>query len=141
MSMFRPVAWLAAAILYTTATLASPTSWAGEFVVQPLTVPEMKAVFGQVESRIVVPARVRIGGSVQDLRVSQGDEVKEGDVIAVIVVSHALLEALDALGHVAHQFRNLAAAEHQKHDHQNDQPVPNRKRTHCMSLLNCFPQN
>lgn len=83
--MFRPVAWLAAAILFTTATLASPTSWAGEFVVQPLTVPEMKAVFGQVESRIVVPARARIGGTIRELRVSQGDEVKEGDTIAVVV--------------------------------------------------------
>jgi RND family efflux transporter MFP subunit len=90
--MFRPVVWLAAAILYTTATLASPTSWAGEFVVQPLTVPEMKAVFGQVESRIVVPARARIGGTIRELRVSQGDEVKEGDTIAVDVDDQLALQ-------------------------------------------------
>ncbi len=45
----------------------------------------MKAVFGQVESRIVLPARARIGGSISELRVSQGDGVKEGDIIATIV--------------------------------------------------------
>jgi len=58
---------------------------AGEFTVHPVVVPEMKAVFGQVESRIVVPARARIGGSVRDIRASEGDEVKEGQVIATIV--------------------------------------------------------
>jgi RND family efflux transporter MFP subunit len=58
---------------------------AGEFVVKATTIPEMKAVFGQVESRIVVPARARIGGSVRELRVTQGDEVREGQAIAVVV--------------------------------------------------------
>lgn len=58
---------------------------ATEFVVRATTVPEMKAVFGQVESRIVVPARARIGGSVRELRVTQGDQVREGQAIAVVV--------------------------------------------------------
>ncbi|WP_319798479.1 efflux RND transporter periplasmic adaptor subunit [Nitrobacter sp.] len=58
---------------------------AAEFVVKATTIPEMKAVFGQVESRIVVPARARIGGSVRELRVTQGDEVREGQAIAVVV--------------------------------------------------------
>ena len=60
-------------------------SFAAEFLVQPLTVPEMKAVFGRVESRIVVPGRARIGGVVQDVRVGEGDQVSKGDVIALIV--------------------------------------------------------
>ncbi len=42
-----------------------------------------------------------------------------------VVVGHALLEALDALGHVAHQFGDLASPEHEKDDHQHDHPVPN----------------
>lgn len=52
----------------------------------------LKAVFGQVESRIVVPARARIGGSIRELRVSQGDEVKEGDIVAVVVDDKLVLQ-------------------------------------------------
>jgi RND family efflux transporter MFP subunit len=76
---------------FLTATLAGVTiigataTEASEFIVKATTIPEMKAVFGQVESRIVVPARARIGGSVRELRISQGDEVREGQAIAVIV--------------------------------------------------------
>jgi multidrug efflux pump subunit AcrA (membrane-fusion protein) len=55
---------------------------AADFIVKATTIPEMKAVFGLVESRIVVPARARIGGSVRELRISQGDEVKEGQADA-----------------------------------------------------------
>lgn len=77
---------------------------AAEFLVRATTVPDMKAVFGQVESRIVVPARVRIGGTVRELSVGQGDEVKEGDTIAVIVDDKLALQLdaararIDALG-------------------------------------------
>lgn len=67
------------------AAVGTPDAGAAEFVVKATTIPEMKAVFGQVESRIVVPARARIGGSVRELRISQGDEVKEGQAIAVVV--------------------------------------------------------
>jgi RND family efflux transporter MFP subunit len=66
------------------ASRIAPTT-AGEFAVKATTISEMKAVFGQVESRIVVPARARIGGSIRELRISQGDEVKEGQAIAVVV--------------------------------------------------------
>lgn len=37
------------------------TAGAGEFVVKNATIIEMKAVFGQVQSRIVVPARADRG--------------------------------------------------------------------------------
>lgn len=83
--MPRPALRLIAIVLAVSGTFAAPRSWAAEFVVQPLTIPEMKAVFGQVESRIVLPARARIGGSIRELRVSQGDGVREGDIIATIV--------------------------------------------------------
>ncbi|WP_421724063.1 efflux RND transporter periplasmic adaptor subunit [Bauldia sp.] len=58
---------------------------AAEFEVTPIVVDETKAVFGQVESRDPVPARARIGGTVREIRVDEGSEVAEGDVIAVIV--------------------------------------------------------
>ena len=69
----------------------SPAS-AEEFAVKTTTITEMKAVFGQVESRTVVPARARIGGTIREIRVSEGSEVKEGDVIAVVVDDKIALE-------------------------------------------------
>ncbi|MGF0539522.1 efflux RND transporter periplasmic adaptor subunit [Agrobacterium sp. ES01] len=48
------------------------------------TVPVWKAVYGRVEARDSVPARARIGGIVVELKVTEGDEVHTGDVIATI---------------------------------------------------------
>jgi RND family efflux transporter MFP subunit len=67
------------------ATLAAQQAAATEFVVTTTTRIETKAVFGQVESRSVVPARARIGGTISELSVSEGDVVKAGDVIAIVV--------------------------------------------------------
>jgi len=83
--MSRLISCALATILVSAPMLGIAKAHAAEFVVRATTVPEMKAVFGQVESRIVVPARARIGGSVRELRVTQGDEVKEGQAIAVVV--------------------------------------------------------
>lgn len=55
------------------------------FPVRSQDIPEMKAVFGEVESRTVVPARARIGGTVREVKVTEGSEVKEGDEIALVV--------------------------------------------------------
>lgn len=83
--MYRSILRVLIATLTAMAFLRAPSVGAAEFVVKTTTIPEMKAVFGQVESRIVVPARARIGGSVRELRISEGDEVKEGQAIAVVV--------------------------------------------------------
>ena len=60
--------------------------------------PDLKAVFGQVESRDVVPARARIGGTVTSLSVEEGSAVKAGDVIARVVDDKLALQlnAVDA---------------------------------------------
>src|SRR5262249_2692582 len=47
-----------------------------------------------------------------------------------VVVSHALLEGFDALGHVAHHFRNLAASEQKQHNQDDNDPVPDTQTTH-----------
>lgn len=73
------------ACLILAAALAVSRAEAAEFIVKATTITEMKAVFGQVESRIVVPARARIGGSVREIRVTQGDQVKEGQTVARVV--------------------------------------------------------
>ncbi|MGD9844797.1 MAG: efflux RND transporter periplasmic adaptor subunit [Variibacter sp.] len=83
--MSRLFSRVVVAVLAATPVLGVAHAGADEFVARAITIPEMKAVFGQVESRIVVPARARIGGSVRELRVAQGDEVREGQAIAVVV--------------------------------------------------------
>lgn len=65
------------------AVLGSPLM-AGEMVVQPIETMETKALFGRVESRFVVPARSRIGGTLTVLDVSEGSEAKAGQTIARI---------------------------------------------------------
>jgi len=54
------------------------------FVVASRMVPDQKAVFATVESRRVVPARARIGGTVAELAVKEGDRVELGQVMASV---------------------------------------------------------
>jgi RND family efflux transporter MFP subunit len=54
------------------------------FTVAPTTVADEKAVFATVESANVVPARARIGGTVVELAVKEGDAVKQGQIVATI---------------------------------------------------------
>lgn len=81
-----------AAALLAAATVVWDAADAAEFVARTTTITEMKAVFGQVESRNVIPSRARIGGTVREIRVSEGSEVKEGDVVAVVVDDKIALE-------------------------------------------------
>lgn len=83
MPMLRP--HVTAVLLAATTALCASAARAGEFEVQPLTIREMKAVFAQVESRIVTPARARISGTVRDIGISEGDHVREGQAVALIV--------------------------------------------------------
>jgi RND family efflux transporter MFP subunit len=87
--MPKPSLLICAALLLLAAPLPAV---AAEFVVTPTVIPEMKAVFGQVESRTVVPARARIGGTIRGIGVGEGSEVTEGDVIATVVDDKIALE-------------------------------------------------
>jgi RND family efflux transporter MFP subunit len=68
------------------------------FTVEPKTVADEKAVFATVESANVVPARARIGGTVAELSVKEGDEVKQGQVLATVGDEKLVLQlkSLDA---------------------------------------------
>lgn len=57
---------------------------AEEFLIALTEVADPKAVFATVESVDVVPARARIGGTLAELVVDEGDRVEEGAVIAVV---------------------------------------------------------
>ncbi|MGE0230421.1 MAG: efflux RND transporter periplasmic adaptor subunit [Flavobacteriaceae bacterium] len=80
------------------AALAPAAAGAAEYVVQPMTVPIMKSVFGQVQSRNVVPARARIGGTVTGITVEEGDTVEAGQTVAEVSDEKLALQraALDA---------------------------------------------
>lgn len=74
--------------------LAQPAT----FTVTPQMVADEKAVFATVESANVVPARARIGGTVAELSVKDGDEVKQNQVVAIVGDEKLVLQmtSLDA---------------------------------------------
>lgn len=76
----------------------APRAGAAEFTVKQVERPDYKAVFGRVESRDLVPARARLGGTILSLAVEEGSAVKAGDVVAVVVDDKLALQlgALDS---------------------------------------------
>ena len=68
------------------------------FVVRAEKAADEKAVFATVESAYVVPARARIGGTVVELTVKEGDAVTEGQVVANVTDEKLALQinSLDA---------------------------------------------
>lgn len=73
-------------------------SRAGEYTVHPILKTNLKAVFGRVESREIVQARARLGGTIVSLDAVEGNAVKAGDVIATVVDDKLALQlsAFDA---------------------------------------------
>lgn len=58
---------------------------AGDVVtVQETEITEWKAVFGQIETRVRVPARARLGGTIIQLDVTEGDNVTAGQQLALV---------------------------------------------------------
>ncbi len=72
------------ALMLATCLLAANPALAGTVKLEPVTVTEWKSVYGTVEARETVPARARIGGTVQSLSVTEGDQVRAGQEIALI---------------------------------------------------------
>lgn len=57
----------------------------GPYTVQPAPMTDWKAVYGQVEAKDMIPARARLGGTLVDLSVSEGDQVQAGQPLGRIV--------------------------------------------------------
>lgn len=64
--------------------LASAPATAGEIIITTTPITEWKPVYGRVDTRDLVPARARIGGTIAELLVSEGDSVQPGQRIARI---------------------------------------------------------
>ncbi len=78
---------------------------AGEFTVHATPKTELKAVFGSVESRDLVQARARLGGTIISLAVEEGSSVKANDVIATVVDDKLALR----MGAIDAQMKELGA--------------------------------
>lgn len=74
-----------AAILLLGLTTFLTPAFSETVALTPTAITEWKAVYGRIEARDRVPARARIGGTVVELSVSEGDVVTEGQAIARIV--------------------------------------------------------
>ena len=67
-----------------TLTATNALAAAGEFTVKQTTIEDKKAVYATVQSTDSISARVRIAGTVNELTVTEGDEVSAGQVIAIV---------------------------------------------------------
>lgn len=80
------------------------------YLVQPVVVADEKAVFATVQSANVVPARARIGGTIVELKVKQGDQVQQGQLIATVADTKLSLQANSYAAQVAAAQAQLAQA-------------------------------
>ncbi|WP_457647421.1 efflux RND transporter periplasmic adaptor subunit [Profundibacter sp.] len=78
--------------------LGATIAHAETLTLEPQPITEWKAVYGVIETRDRVPARARIGGTIIELLVTEGDMVTEGQKVALIKDDKLefQLEALDA---------------------------------------------
>lgn len=79
--MIRNLIIMIAMFAFASSAVQAEDTW----TVQTLSVPEEKAVFATVESVDVIQARARISGTIVELHIDEGSEVRVGDVLAVIV--------------------------------------------------------
>ncbi len=100
-----PALWLLAAAPAVQAALPAT------FTVVARMVPDEKAVFATVESRNVVPARSRIGGTVTALSVQDGDRVAAGQTIATVHDEKLQLQLRSLDAEIAGLRSSLAQAE------------------------------
>lgn len=77
---------------FTSTPAPQPAPAPKTFLVAPSSIRDEKAVFATVQSAYVVPARSRIGGTILELKVRQGDAVKSGQVIATVADAKLALQ-------------------------------------------------
>ena len=102
---------IAAALLLATLSVASAQTGEDTHAVALSMVSDRKAVFATVESIDIVSARARIGGTIGELRVDEGDEVAAGDVLAVVVDDRLAPQTGAANAQVAALRAQLAQAQ------------------------------
>ena len=107
-----PMKWPTLRAIASIFLMASPVL-AADIVVDPVTVTDWKAVYGRVETRDRVPARARLGGTLEELLVAEGDRVESGDRLGRVVDAKQdfQLRAIDAQIQAAQSRLENAEAE------------------------------
>ncbi len=100
----------ASGFVFGTTLLGAGSALAGNYIVKASTITEMKAVYGQVESRTILPGRARISGTVSSVRVTEGVQVSKGDVMATVVDDKIALQLKAADAKIAALNAQLASA-------------------------------
>lgn len=77
----------------------------GPVTVAPVEVTDWKAVYGRVEAKDTIPARARLGGTLVELAVSEGDAVQAGQMLGRIVDEKLVFQ----LGAIDAQLQALGA--------------------------------
>jgi RND family efflux transporter MFP subunit len=81
------------------------------FTIAPVAIGDEKAVFATVESANVVPARARIGGTVAELGVKEGDKVERGQVVGIVGDDKLVLQMKSLDAQIAGLEAQLAQAQ------------------------------
>ncbi len=89
--------WLTAVLQ----TLGAAGLAAETITVKPVEIADSKAVFATVEASNVVPARARIGGTLAQLSVKEGDSVKSGQLLATVGDEKLVLQMQSLDGQIA----------------------------------------
>ncbi|MGC4025085.1 MAG: efflux RND transporter periplasmic adaptor subunit [Mesorhizobium sp.] len=91
----------AAVVLFCAFGLTMFAASAEDFRVVPKAVTEWKAVYGEIQTVNIVPARARISGTVVEVRVTEGQEIRKGAVVASIEDEKLALQLRAAEARVA----------------------------------------
>ena len=102
-----PLPLIAAALL----AIALPARAEAPFTVALRPLADEKAVFATIESRNVVPARARIGGTIVELSVRDGDEVAQGQPVALVADDKLQLQMRSLDAQIAGLRSQLAQAQ------------------------------
>ena len=81
-----------------------------QHVVKPVAITEWKAVFARVEPRVTIPARTRIGGTLTELLVEEGDQVAQGETLARVHDEKLILQLQSVEAQIAALASQLANA-------------------------------
>ncbi|MDQ2095017.1 efflux RND transporter periplasmic adaptor subunit [Rhodalgimonas zhirmunskyi] len=93
------------------ATAQTETATPNPATVEALDLTQWKAVFGKVEARDTVPARSRIGGTLTEVTVTEGDMVTAGQEIALIYDAKLSLQLESAEANIQALESQLANAQ------------------------------
>jgi RND family efflux transporter MFP subunit len=109
MSIFKSIAVILG-LAVAPATHAQKAPPPGDYAVRTASMNDEKAVFATIETANVVAARARVGGTIAELKVRQGDRVERDEVIALVGDPKLAMQVHASAAQVAAAQAQLAQA-------------------------------